>query len=63
MPRAMPVSAVIVTPDEARAAFEREAARLDAQARIAAPEAFEKAASDAEAEQAARQSAYDRDNL
>ena len=61
--RAPPVSVVIMTHEEALAAFEIEAAQIDAIKREEARAAFNAAASEAEIAQAARQAAYDRDTL
>jgi hypothetical protein len=52
-----------MTHEEALAAFEIEAAQIDAIKREEARAAFNAAASEAEIAQAARQAAYDRDTL
>jgi hypothetical protein len=63
MRRATPVSVVIMTHEEALAAFERETSQIDAIKREEARAAFDAAAAEAEIAQAARQAAYDRDTL
>ena len=63
MRRAPPVSVVIMTHEEALAAFEREASQIDAIKREEARAAFDAAAAEAEIAQAARQATYDRDTL
>lgn len=61
--RAPPVSVVIMTHEEALAAFEIEAAQIDAIKREEARATFDAAADEAKIAQAARQAAYDRDTL
>lgn len=63
MPRTMPVSTVIKTAEELQADFDKELARLADEQRAEAEAAFARAKAEADAMQAERQAAYDREQV